>query len=106
MVVPLRKLDVLDTFVPSKLFDCLSCQRPVILMVDGEARELLEESGGGVFVPPEDGPALADQLRLLAGEPARLAEMGRKGRAWVLARFVRDEQGATLETLLAKVAAC
>jgi colanic acid biosynthesis glycosyl transferase WcaI len=104
MVVPLRKLDILDTFVPSKLFDYLCCQRPVVLMVDGEARELLEESGGGVFVPPEDGAALADQLRQLAAERSQLPEMGRRGQAWVLEHFVRDTQAASLETLLAEVA--
>jgi glycosyltransferase involved in cell wall biosynthesis len=105
MVVPLRKLDVFSTFIPSKLFDYLSCQRPVVLMVDGEARALLEDSGGGVYVTPEDSGALADQLTKLASEPDRLADMGRNGRNWVLEHFVRDDQAAQLETLLAQVAA-
>lgn len=104
VVVPLRRLEVLETFVPSKLFDLMCCARPVLLMVDGEARQLLEAADGGVYVPAEDGPALADAIRALMKDPARREEMGRNGRAHVLAHYVRDRQAAALEQIVVSAA--
>ena len=101
LLVPLRRDPVFDTFIPSKLFDFLACERPVILMVAGEARELLEASGGGVFVEPGDADALARAVLLLQerGLEER-ARMGARGRAYVLANYTREAQGKRLLALL------
>jgi glycosyltransferase involved in cell wall biosynthesis len=101
LLVPLKPDRVFETFIPSKLFDFLACARPVILMVDGEARELLEASGGGVFVSPGDAAGLANAALALAKlEPAARAEMGARGRAYVLANCTRDAQGKRLVEIL------
>jgi glycosyltransferase involved in cell wall biosynthesis len=103
-LVPLRRLETLETFVPSKLFDFLACATPVLLMVDGEARRILEKSGGGVYVEPEDARGLAEAVRRMADEPGQLAEMGRSGREYVLAHHSRHKQADRLEALLQQVA--
>lgn len=101
LLVPLRRDPVFDTFVPSKLFDFLACARPVILMVDGEAREVLEASGGGVWVPPGDAAGLAKAvLDLRERAPDERQRMGEQGRAYVLAHYMRAAQGARLVALL------
>ena len=41
-IVPLRNAEVFETVVPSKIFDAWACKRPVMLTIDGEARELVE----------------------------------------------------------------
>ncbi len=72
------------TVYPTKVFDYMACQRPTLLAVDGIARKLIcEEAHAGVFAEPENGASLADAIRRLAADPAGLAEMGRRGRAWV-----------------------
>lgn len=102
LLVPLRRDPVFDTFIPSKLFDFLACARPVILMVGGEARELLEASGGGVFVEPGDAEGLAKAALLLQARGAEeRARMGAQGRAYVLAHYTREVQGQRLLALLA-----
>lgn len=101
VIVPLRKLELFKTFIPSKMFDFLACAKPVVLSVDGEARQILEESGGGIFVPPGDPQALADTLRHLAGSSqGTLAETGEAGRAYVSRHYRRKDQAARLEQLL------
>jgi glycosyltransferase involved in cell wall biosynthesis len=101
LLVPLRREPVLDAFVPSKLFDFLACARPVILMVNGEARELLEASGGGVWVMPEDAGGLARAVVAMAGQPeAERRQMGARGRAFVLAHYTRATQNERLLALL------
>lgn len=104
MLVPLKADPIFAGFIPSKLFDFLACARPVVLAVDGEARAILEASGGGVYVEPGRPEALAETVRALAAEPDRLAEMGRRGRAYVLEHFLRDTQVVRLEQILRSAA--
>ncbi|MGH9179944.1 MAG: glycosyltransferase family 4 protein [Acidimicrobiales bacterium] len=106
LVVPLRRLDILSTFVPSKLFDFWCCAKPVILMVDGEARAILDDAGAGVYVEAENAGALAAAVRDLRDRPADAAAMGERGRAHVLRHFDRDTAAVRLEELLRVVAGC
>src|SRR5262249_4196883 len=86
LLVPLRRDPVFDTFIPSKLFDFLACARPVVLLVNGEARELLDAAGAGIWVMPEDAAGLAKAVVALAESPAaERRAMGERGRAYVLA---------------------
>lgn len=101
LMVPLRDDPVFHEFVPSKLFDSLACGRPVILGVDGEARELLEESGGGLFAQPENVTAWVSAIRGLRDEPDAAARMGRRGAAWVLRDHTREAQARKLSAVLA-----
>jgi glycosyltransferase involved in cell wall biosynthesis len=79
------------TVYPNKVFDYMSCARPVLLAIDGVARELVcREAGAGVFAEPEDGQAIADQIRRLSGDPAECERLGRNGREWVLANASRE----------------
>jgi colanic acid biosynthesis glycosyl transferase WcaI len=58
-LVPLRKNDLFLGARPTKIFDAWACSRPVIVSIDGEARQVVEAVGGGVFVEPEDARAIA-----------------------------------------------
>jgi glycosyltransferase involved in cell wall biosynthesis len=81
-LVPLRKVPLFATFIPSKMFEYLAAGKAVIGSVRGEAAQILAEAGAAV-VPPEDGAALAAEIRALAADPARRRAMGRAGRAHV-----------------------
>ncbi len=84
---------------PSKMIDYMAVGRPVILAAAGEAARVLERSGGGVVVPPEDPQALAESIRWLAANPAEAAAMGQRGRAFA-GRRLRSTQAERLEQLL------
>ena len=45
-LVTLKKADVFKTVIPSKMLEFMACGRPVVLAVDGQARQLLEDAGG------------------------------------------------------------
>jgi putative colanic acid biosynthesis glycosyltransferase WcaI len=89
--------------VPSKLIDFMAVGRPVVLAAAGEAARLVERSGAGVVVPPEDPEALAEAIRSLAGQPAEARAMGERGRAFATTRL-RSTQAARLEQVLLDVA--
>lgn len=104
LIVPLRAHAVLEDFIPSKLFDAMAVGRPVVLAARGESERLLEETGSGLAVPPEDGRALAGALRTLNADRALAARMGAAGREAV-PRFARSRQVARLERVLQLAAA-
>jgi glycosyltransferase involved in cell wall biosynthesis len=86
-LVPLRDVPIFETFVPSKLFEILAMGRPIIGSVRGEARSILERSGGALIIPPEDPVALVSAIDALRNDPARRAEMGRAGRVFLEANY-------------------
>jgi glycosyltransferase involved in cell wall biosynthesis len=103
-LVPLRKTELFQTVLPSKIFEILGMARPLLLSVDGEARALVEASGGGVFVPPEDVPAMAAAILRLAGDPAACRSMGERGHAYVKQHFDRKRLAARYLEILEEVA--
>jgi colanic acid biosynthesis glycosyl transferase WcaI len=102
-LVPLRKLEIFQAALPSKMFDAWACGCPVLLSIDGEARQVLNEAGGGVFCLPEDAAEMAGAILDLRAQPQRLRLHGDNGRAFVEAHYSRQHLAAELEKLLAKV---
>lgn len=99
LLVPLRDHPLFDDFIPSKLYDAMAVGRPAVVAARGEAPALVEESGAGVVVAPEDGDALAAAVRGLAADPERARELARAGR--LAARgLARSCQVGKLEALL------
>jgi glycosyltransferase involved in cell wall biosynthesis len=89
-------------FVPSKMIDFMAVGRPVVLSAAGESARLLERSGGGLAVRPEDPDALADAVRWIASHPHEAEEFGRRGREFARRRL-RSVQAERLEEVLLDV---
>ncbi len=97
-LVSLRKLPLFKGALPSKLYEVMACARPMVLAVDGEARELIaQQAGAAVYVEPGDGKALAQAVLQLRDQPELARQLGQRGRAFVKAHFDRDQLVATLE---------
>jgi len=88
-LVTLRDAPLFQEVLPSKIFEILGMERPILLSVGGEARRLVEASGGGEYVPPQDVEAMVAAIRRLSADRARLADMGRLGRVYVTERYDR-----------------
>jgi glycosyltransferase involved in cell wall biosynthesis len=104
LLVCLSPDPVFTTFIPSKLFDGMAAARPMVLMVDGEARRVLEEAQAGVFVRPGDARGLADAVAALRADPEAGRRMGRAGRAFVSAHYDRRVQAARFARVVASAA--
>jgi len=90
-LVMLKKTDLFKTVIPTKLLEYMSCERPVIVAVDGQARGIVEEARAGVFVPPEDSHALAEAICALARNPEQRRRMGINGRQYILSKLSRRQ---------------
>jgi len=89
-LVLLKKTDVFKTVIPTKMLEFMSCARPVILGVDGQARTILEQAEAGIVIEPENAMELANAIKRLA-ENRQLGEsMGKKGREYIQQFFSRS----------------
>ncbi len=85
----LKPIKLYKTVYPNKVFDYMAAGRPVILMIDGVIRKVVEAAEGGVFVPPGDPAALASAIRRLADDPDLGRRMGASARSYIEANFNR-----------------
>ena len=99
-LVPLRKLDLFQGALPSKMFDAWACGCPIILSIDGEARQVLEKADAGIFVEPENVGQMAQAIQQLQADPDRLHRYRRNGRRFVDAHYSRQGLAARLEAVL------
>jgi colanic acid biosynthesis glycosyl transferase WcaI len=86
-----------------KVFEYLACERPVVGALSGESARILEESGGGIVVPPGDARATAAAILSLHKDPARRQAMGKAGRTYVDKHYSRSVWAMHLERRLKEV---
>ncbi|HEY1403603.1 MAG TPA: glycosyltransferase family 4 protein [Pyrinomonadaceae bacterium] len=85
----LRGLDVFSmpaTYDEPKgisLLEAMACGVPVVQPRRGACTEIVERTGGGLLVAPDDADALATGIYELWKTPARAAELGQSGRSGV-----------------------
>lgn len=91
-LVALRKAELFATVLPSKMLEFMACGRPVVLGVDGQAREILDEAQAGIYVPPGDRAALTQALLVLHRDSSLRARLGENGRAFIVKHFAREEK--------------
>jgi colanic acid biosynthesis glycosyl transferase WcaI len=103
-LVLLKRTDVFKTVIPTKMLEFMSCARPVILGVEGQARQIVEQAGCGIPVEPENAEALASAINHLANNRDLGQAFGQKGREYILQNFSRrstaDKYIHTLQKLL------
>ena len=89
-VVPLKKLELFKGAIPSKIFESLAMMKPILLGVEGEAKELfIDEGECGLAYEPENDAELAEKVLLLANEPDSLKVLGQNARNYVEQKFDR-----------------
>ena len=85
-----------------KIYDS-GCGRPVVLGVDGQARKVLEEAQGGIFVEPEDVDGLVEAIFRLYRDPDLRESLGMNGRSYILTHLSREQTAKDSIALLEKI---
>ncbi|MGB3734198.1 MAG: glycosyltransferase family 4 protein [Ilumatobacter sp.] len=103
-VVPL-KAGLGRVSVPSKTYSIMAAGRPVLAAVDPDTAvpRILEESGGGVAVVPDDLDAFIGALTELLADPEAAEAMGRRGREWAVANASPAAVGSAYSDLLGRL---
>lgn len=103
-LVLLRDSPLFRHVLPSKMFEAMSTERPIILGVLGESAAVLNEAGAGIAIPPEDSRALAVAIVQLSENRAQGIAMGKAGRKFVTGRYNRDVLANRMLAVLGQVA--
>lgn len=102
-LIHLEKSDLFKTVLPSKMFEAFACAKPVLLGVDGNAREVLDSADAGLFFEPENADALYESARTLRNDQEMRARLGENGLRHVREYYDRDVLAARFESLLLKL---
>ncbi len=102
-LILLKKDDLFKTVLPSKMFEAMAMERPIVLGVAGEARQLLEEAGAGIAITPQSAEGLAAAVVKLVDDPELAARIGHQGGAYVREHYDRAKLARTYLDLLESV---
>ncbi|GMR25124.1 MAG: glycosyltransferase family 4 protein [Ignavibacteria bacterium] len=91
LLVPLKDLPIFKKVIPSKLFEIMAFEKPILISVDGEARSVVESANSGIYVNPEDPNDLKEKILYLVDNSELAAELGRNGRKFVEEYFDRQK---------------
>jgi len=89
-IIPLLPNELFTITIPSKLYECMAAEIPVLLCVNGEARRILEEADAGYFVEPGNAAMLAEKVIEAADNKEDARRLGANGRAYVKKHFDTD----------------
>jgi len=99
-LVLLKKLDLFLTVIPSKIFESMAMRCPIVLAVQGESQEIIEASGSGLCIEPENAQQLAEAIEALADDPEYRTRLGDSGHACVTREFDRARLAEQFEGVL------
>lgn len=91
-IIPLRKLELFLGAIPSKIFENLAMRVPVLLGVDGEARELFVNKGNcALYFEPENINELVSRIEELYKDSGLRQRLTENGVNYVSENFERNK---------------
>ncbi|PIE73870.1 MAG: glycosyltransferase WbuB [Deltaproteobacteria bacterium] len=90
-MVLLRKSELFKTVIPSKIFEAMAMERPIIHGVEGESKEIIEAGKCGLCIEPENDEQLADAVLELYNNREVCRQLAENGKSYVKAKFNRRD---------------
>ena len=86
----LKRVDTFKTVYSNKTFDYMACQKPILMLIDGVSRQLIEDAGCGIYAEPENITAIVRAVQLFIDNPEQRVEMGVRGYHFAVQNFARE----------------
>lgn len=101
LLVTLKRDPIFALTIPSKIQSYLACGKPILAAIDGEAAQVIKESGAGIAATADDAEELADAvLNLFKMSAKERQEMGSRGRKYFEKNFESTKLVNELENWL------
>lgn len=92
----LKKVDTFKTIYSNKTFDYMACKKPILMVIDGVSRKLVEDAQCGVYVEPENPEDFVKKIEnYLKMDESTLKQQGKSGYNFAKKQFDRDKLAAT-----------
>jgi len=98
----LKKADTFKTIYSNKTFDYMACKKPVLMVIDGVSRELVETAKCGVYAEPENIVDICRAIEVLK-EQSNLIQMGENGYLYAKENFDRKKIGSRYIDILDQI---
>ena len=85
---------------PSKLFEFMSCGRPVVCSGKGATVDLLTESNGGLLVNPNDSKSFSKKIKELCDSETLRKTLGKNARDYIVKHHSLEVFGKNLSKIL------
>ena len=82
-LVPLKNKKIFNFALPSKMFEYMACEKPIIVGVNGEAKKLLKVSKSGIHVQPENSKMLSEAILKYFNNKNKIQEHGKNGLKYI-----------------------
>jgi len=90
-IAVLKKIDVFKTVYPNKVFDYMACAKPVILGIDGVAKDLVvNQAKCGIYCEPENVDEIVDAIKTYYNHHELRRQHGENGFNFVKNNFNRE----------------
>lgn len=99
-LVSLKADNQIGFTLPSKVQGYMAAGKPIIGMIDGSAKAIIEESGCGICVPSDDVEGLANAMKSFIETPQKYAHCGESGRNYFKNHFRKAIFMKKLENIL------
>jgi glycosyltransferase involved in cell wall biosynthesis len=103
-LVLLKDLPLFRATIPSKIFEIMASGAPLILGVEGEARSIVQQSGAGICIEPENAGSLVEAVEMLCAQPHLCSQLAANGPKFVRDHFDRSHLASRYSDLLQQVA--
>lgn len=104
-LVLLKNTPLFETVIPSKIFEAMEFEKPILLGVRGESADIVvNKARCGIAFTPESADELVENLRALRDNPEQRAEFARNGREAVDSTFRRTQLAARMLAAIEKLA--
>jgi len=87
----LKRVDTFKTIYSNKSFDYMACKKPILLVIDGVSRELVEKADCGVFAEPERPEDIASKIKYYLDNPVLVKQQGENGYKYAKEHFDREK---------------
>lgn len=96
-LVSLKADNATGLTLPSKVQGYMAAGKPIIGMIDGSAKDVIEESKCGICVPAEDASGLANAMKSFITESEKYSNCGQNGRQYFIDNFSKKKFMVKLE---------
>ncbi len=99
-LVLLKRSDLFKSVIPSKIFESMAMQCPIILGVEGEVKGIIEQAESGICIEPESASGLLQAVSRLQDDSKLAAQIGEHGRRYVSEHYDRAMLAKRFEELI------
>ncbi len=104
LLIHLKKTDLFGTVIPSKIFEAMAMERPLVMGVQGESADIVEESGAGIAMESDNAQQLVDAVLKLKDNSEVHSRLCANGRQFVGEHFTRDSLAEKMLDVMKRVA--